>query len=126
MVNLGKAFEHLNNAKNVVQAFHTDHPEIAAALKKKALSSMSGGRRKQIVKIGPLKKGTLRKHGYSLAKKSKSRRRSLVSAVKSIGYAPVVHKLNAVAILQKNTHPKNSKKFKSDIRYLRKKYRSRK
>jgi hypothetical protein len=74
-------------------------------------------------KLFTLEKGTLSKFGYSLDKKAEVRRKALDKAVKEIGYLPVIRKLNAVAILQKNTNPVNSRKFRYDKDWVSKKYR---
>lgn len=72
--------------------------------------------------IGPLKKGTLTQFGYSLEQTAAVRRQSVKKAVKKYGALAIFRKLNAVATLQKNSSPENSKKFKADATWLKKEY----
>ena len=72
--------------------------------------------------IPPLHHGDLKRFGYTVKNKSSTRRRSLSKAVKKYGQVSVEHKLNAVAVLSKNTSPKNSKTYRSDMRWVKKKY----
>ena len=73
-------------------------------------------------KLFTLKKGTLSQHGYTLDKKAADRRKTLDKAVKKEGHLPVIRKLNALSILQKNTNPVNSRKFKYDQQWVSRKY----
>ena len=72
--------------------------------------------------IPPLHKGDLKKYGYAVKNKASTRRRSLSKAVKSYGYLSVEHKLNAVSVLSKNSSPKHSKTYRSDMRWIKKRY----
>lgn len=65
-------------------------------------------------------KGSLTSLGYSTKEPSTERHKALNKAVKKYGEGEVVKKLNAVAILTKNTNPKVSKTFKADIKYVKK------
>lgn len=65
-----------------------------------------------------LRRGSLRKHGYSAKKSDVARHRALARAVRAEGYTPVIRKLNAVSILQMNTNPAVSKKMRRDMEYV--------
>jgi hypothetical protein len=70
-----------------------------------------------------LKKGMLSKYGYSLSETQDTRRSALVKAMEdgmSTGY--LWKRLNAIQILNRNTHPKTAEKIKSDMDWLRSKY----
>jgi Family of unknown function (DUF5771) len=74
--------------------------------------------------IPPFKdEGFLRGHGYSTKEPARSRREALEAAIEAKDYSKVIKKLNAVAILNKNTNPTMSNKVKSDMKYLHSKYR---
>ena len=83
-----------------------------------------GGRTRKNRKnrIGPLKKGLLTKLGYSVKAKTSTRRRAVDRAVRKYGKLSALRKLNAVAVYTKRTSPLKSKKFKSDVKYVQKKY----
>ena len=74
--------------------------------------------------IGPLRRGELAKHGYSLvqAMSAGDRHKALDSAVKEFGGLGVWRKLNAVAVYTKRTAPGASRVFKEDMAYIRSKY----
>lgn len=65
-----------------------------------------------------LNKGTLTKFGYHANCNVSERHLSLEKAVKKYSKTTVIHKLNAVKLLTKNTNPKVSKIFGKDIKYL--------
>ena len=65
-----------------------------------------------------LKKGELGKYGYSLKQTREKRRIALEKARKEIPHATLVRKVNALAILMKNTHPKYSKRARADVKWL--------
>lgn len=88
---------------------------------KKTKVSKKSSKRKGIPK---LEKGTLRKYGYNSSDLASQRREALDRAVSDWNYSGVVHKLNAIRVLQKNTNPVLSRKFHSDMLWLKKKYRS--
>jgi len=70
-----------------------------------------------------LKKGMLSKYGYTLSETQDTRRSALVKAMKdgmSTGY--LWKRLNAIQILNRNTHPKTAEKIESDMDWLRSKY----
>lgn len=72
--------------------------------------------------IGPLKKGLMKKVGYSVSAKASTRRRAVDKAVKRYGKLSTLRKLNAVAVYTRRTSPVKSRKFKSDVKYIQKKY----
>ena len=72
--------------------------------------------------IGPLKKGHLKKCGYSTKKTMKLRRKSLKCAVKKYGALSTFRKLNAIAILNKNRSSELSKKMIKDRNWVKKTY----
>ena len=71
--------------------------------------------------IGPLKKGTLRKFGYSTKESIIKRHNSLLKAVKGLSFSSVIHKLNAVKVLTKKSNPVASQKFSDDMKWLQSK-----
>jgi hypothetical protein len=72
--------------------------------------------------IGPLKEGDLTKVGYKTTLKAPTRRRVVDKAVKKYGKVSALRKLNAVAVYTKRRSPARSRTFKSDVRYVQKKY----
>lgn len=72
--------------------------------------------------IGPLKKGLMKKVGYSVTAKASTRHRAVDRAVKKYGKLSTLRKLNAVAVYTRRTSPVKSRKFKSDVKYVQKKY----
>jgi hypothetical protein len=70
-----------------------------------------------------LKKGGLRKYGYTLSETQDVRHSALVKAMEdgmSTGY--LWKRLNAIQILHRNTNPKTAEKILSDMEWLRSKY----
>lgn len=72
--------------------------------------------------IGKLKSGELTAVGYSVSAKAPSRHKAVDRAVKKYGKLSTLRKLNAVAVYTRRTSPVKSRKFKSDVRYVQKKY----
>ena len=72
--------------------------------------------------IGKLKEGKLSMLGYNVGQKASTRRRAVDRAVAKYGKLSALRKLNAVAVYTRRTSPKKSKTFKSDVRYIQKKY----
>jgi hypothetical protein len=70
--------------------------------------------------ITGLKKGKLSRYGYSTSKSPSSRHASLRKAVKAYGGTSVIRKLNAVKVLNRNTNPRISKIFGSDMTWVQK------
>jgi ribosomal protein L14 len=64
--------------------------------------------------IGPLKKGSLTKYGYSSNSSLQERKLALSKAIKAYGSTTVIRKLNAVCVLNKNTNPRVSRIFCAD------------
>jgi hypothetical protein len=75
--------------------------------------------------IGPLREGELSQFGYSgVAKLSEARRHAALKlAVGKFGALTVIRKLNAVAVYTKNTSPKVSRIFRSDMAWIRREFR---
>lgn len=72
--------------------------------------------------IGKLKQGELSSLGYSVSAKPSTRHRAVDRAVARYGKLSTLRKLNAVAVYTRRTSPKKSRTFKSDVRYVQKKY----
>ena len=72
--------------------------------------------------IGPLKKGLMGQLGYSVNDPVSRRRAVVDKAVRKFGPLSTLRKLNAVAVYTRRTSPVKSKTFKSDVRYVQKKY----
>ena len=72
--------------------------------------------------IGKLKEGKLSMLGYNVSAKAPTRHRAVDRAVAKYGKLSTLRKLNAVAVYTRRTSPKKSKAFKSDVRYVQKKY----
>jgi len=72
--------------------------------------------------IGKLKEGQLSTLGYQVSDKPSTRRRAVDRAVAKYGKLSALRKLNAVSVYTRRTSPKKSKTFKSDVRYVQKKY----
>jgi hypothetical protein len=72
--------------------------------------------------IGTLKQGDLTNLGYQVSDKPSTRRRAVDRAVAKYGKLSALRKLNAVSVYTRRTSPKKSRTFKSDVRYVQKKY----
>lgn len=72
--------------------------------------------------IGPLKQSLLKKVGYEVTQPTRRRRAAVDVAVKKYGKLSALHKLNAVAVYTRKRSPAKSRTFKSDVRYIQKKY----
>jgi len=66
-----------------------------------------------------VKEGLLKKVGYNVNAKPKTRRAAVARAVKKYGRASTIRKLNAVAVFTKRTSPMKSRKFKTDMKVAR-------
>ena len=64
--------------------------------------------------IGPLRKGELSKHGYTMQEKEENRHKALRKAVKEYGGLGVYRKLDAVVKLTVRTIPEVSKIYRED------------
>ena len=67
-----------------------------------------------------LNKGTLRKFGYTSHSLANKRHLALKKASGILGSSSVIHKLNAIRVLNKNINPILSKKFKNDMIWVQK------
>lgn len=72
--------------------------------------------------IGKLQKGLMTSLGYSATAKAKTRHAAVDKAVKKYGKLSTLRKLNAVAVYTRRTSPAKSRTFKSDVKYVQKKY----
>jgi hypothetical protein len=72
--------------------------------------------------IGPLRKGELKKHGYSYKLPELQRQVALTKAVKEFGALGTYRKLNAVAKLTHTAAPNAHKIFSKDRNWIRKTY----
>jgi len=73
--------------------------------------------------IGPLRKGALKRFGYSSTKPLRKRHLALDRAAAASNAMTVFYRLNAVAVLTKNVNPSLSRKFKGDAEWVRRKFR---
>jgi hypothetical protein len=74
-------------------------------------------------RIGPLRRGELKKHGYVYAKHREERHSALRRAVKEFGPLGVFRKLDIVSKLSKHSAPEASRVFKADRDWLRDHYK---
>lgn len=72
--------------------------------------------------IGSLKPGLMKAVGYSVDSKASTRHKAVDEAVKKYGKLSTLRKLNAVATYTRRTSPSKSRVFKSDVKYVQKKY----
>jgi hypothetical protein len=72
--------------------------------------------------IGPLRKGELKKHGYSYKLPELQRQVALTKAIKEFGPLNTYRKLNAVTKLSQRTSPNAHKIFGKDRNWIRKTY----
>lgn len=72
--------------------------------------------------IGKLQKGLMSSLGYNVNAKATTRHSAVDKAVKKYGKLSTLRKLNAVAVYTRRTSPLKSRKFKSDVKYVQKKY----
>jgi hypothetical protein len=81
-----------------------------------------GAARKGVTRIGPLRKGELKKHGYVYTAEESSRKAALVSAIKEFKPLGVYRKLDAVAKLTAQSRPEASAVFTKDRNWIRATY----
>jgi hypothetical protein len=72
-------------------------------------------------RIGPLKKGLLKKLGYSVTAPTSRRHAAVDRAVKKYGKTSTIRKLNAVAVYTRRRSPMKSRTFRSDMKYVQQK-----
>ena len=77
---------------------------------------------KQVIGIGPLRRGELIQFGYSFRLPAEARRKALQKAIKKFGPLGVFRKLDAVAKLSSRTVPEASHVFTDDREWIRKNY----
>ena len=73
-------------------------------------------------RIGPLRRGELKKHGYIYMKHREERHSALRRAIKEFGPLGVFRKLDIVAKLSKHSAPEASRVFKADREWIRHHY----
>jgi hypothetical protein len=75
-------------------------------------------------KVIPIvRKGALRKHGYSIKLSTSRRREVLRKAIQDYGALSVFRKLNAMVIVRKRTQPEAREIFEDDRDWLRENYK---
>jgi len=72
--------------------------------------------------IGPLKKGDLTSKGYDATASASVRHAAIAKAVGAYGRLSTLRKLNAIAVLNKNTSPTRAKTFRTDRDWVKKTY----
>jgi hypothetical protein len=77
---------------------------------------------KAMLGIGPLRKGELRALGYDHMTSANTRHAALDRAVRRFGRNKTIRKLNAIATYTKRTAPSRSRLYKTDMRYVQKKF----
>ena len=82
------------------------------------VSSKTGRPPSSAVRIGPLKKGELKKFGYSYKLPEETRREALQDAIDKLGPLNVYYKLHAVSELTKSKAPKASAIFMEDKKWI--------
>lgn len=80
------------------------------------------GRTRRTSTIGKLKPGLMKAVGYDVNAPPKKRHEAVDKAVKKYGKLSTLRKLNAVSVYTRRTSPAKSRKFKSDVTYVQKKY----
>ena len=74
------------------------------------------------LRIGPLKKGELKKFGYSYKLPVDARRKALQTAIETLGPLNVYYKLHAVSQLTKHSSPNASAIFMEDKKWIQSVY----
>jgi hypothetical protein len=98
------------------------HPKKNSTLVEATCIKDRGLPGKQVIGIGPLRKGELIQFGYSFRLPKETRRNALKKAIKKFGPVGVYRKLDAVAKLSKRTVPDASNVFTDDRDWVRKEY----
>lgn len=75
---------------------------------------------RQKVRIPIKKSGDLTRHGYAAKLPAAQRRVALAAAVRVLGRTPVIRKLNALAIVNKNRSPRLAAIFRRDMAWVQK------
>lgn len=76
---------------------------------------------KVIIPVSPV--SILSNYGYYSLDNERKRRKALREAIKKHSYKSIISRLNAVAIRFKNRKPQITKNIRSDMLYMKKKYR---
>lgn len=71
-----------------------------------------------MIRIPIKKNGDLTRHGYAARLPAAQRRVALAAAVRVLGRTPVVRKLNALAIVNKNRSPRLAATFRRDMKWV--------
>ena len=95
------------------------YPKKASTYVKAGCIKKRGARINSGVRIGPLRKGELKKFGYVYRLPSQKRHEALRQAVGHYGALATYRKLNAVAKLSVHTAPEASKAFAADREWIR-------
>lgn len=77
-----------------------------------------GSVKRRVIKISH--PGSLSKYGYALSKTASERDSALKKILKAYGYSTTIKKLNAIAVLFRNTQPAYTRKLERDMGYVRK------
>lgn len=77
---------------------------------------------KNMLGIGPLRKGSLTSLGYRHTLPAAERHAVLDNVVRKYGRNSTIRKLNAIATYAKRTAPSRSLVYKTDMHYVQKKY----
>ena len=77
---------------------------------------------RRMLGIGSLSKGDLTAFGYSHLRGTADRHQALDKAVRRYGRAKTIRKLNAIATYSKRTGPSRAKTYRTDMRYVQKKF----
>lgn len=77
-----------------------------------------GSVKRRVIKISH--PGSLSKYGYALSKTASERDVALNKILKAYGYSTTIKKLNAIAVLFRNTQPAYTRKLERDMGYIRK------
>ena len=69
-------------------------------------------------KLFTVTRGALTEYGYSTKLSRDKRHRALSRAARALGRTDVIRKLNAVAVLNRNTNPTVARKFREDMKWV--------
>lgn len=84
--------------------------------------SRSSSSSKKIIIDVELKPGGLSDYGYDSRDPARQRRLAIMRAVRAEGYRPIIGRLNLLSVFNKNRSPHFAKIFKSDQRWLSRRY----
>lgn len=96
----------------------------ATCVKMRSKAKASKAKVSKAIRIPPLKKGELTKHGYHNVKNLgvRVRRKALTSAVKEYGALKVLRKLGVLRTYHKRKAPSLAKKYYNNMKWSRKKF----